>query len=149
MSDKKQFITVSIHTPTQGVTSYMDLFLARTKVSIHTPTQGVTLGEDFYRYGIGVSIHTPTQGVTITRWWTSTTVCFNPHTHAGCDRRKPPNRMWLRVSIHTPTQGVTQLRLADEAAEDVSIHTPTQGVTSSAIWTRWRKRFQSTHPRRV
>ena len=80
-------IKVSIHTPTQGVTSR---FVQRnissvgfnphthagcdtnkttnsihTKVSIHTPTQGVTL---FSTNGITytlVSIHTPTQGVTL------------------------------------------------------------------------------------
>ena len=57
---------VSIHTPTQGVTSeYFDKQQSK-NVSIHTPTQGVTLSactdnEPDY----GVSIHTPTQGVTV------------------------------------------------------------------------------------
>ena len=80
-------------------------------VSIHTPTQGVTeivadCGQRYY-----VSIHTPTQGVTITpHIMTSSPLCFNPHTHAGCDFRNDPNYQPTDVSIHTPTQGVTYNR---------------------------------------
>ena len=52
---------------------------------------------------------------------------FNPHTHAGCD-------------IY-PVQPVHD--------NQVSIHTPTQGVTSHPWTRRWTIWFQSTHPRRV
>ena len=101
---------VSIHTPTQGVTScglcycILKCFNPHThagcdtikilrkwilRVSIHTPTQGVTPStiEDEYPYG--VSIHTPTQGVTLFKMENSESCnCFNPHTHAGCDCRR-------------------------------------------------------------
>ncbi len=78
-------------------------------------------------------------------------MCFNPHTHAGCDFVIIPLIRQVCVSIHTPTQGVTLLgsdiiksfssfnphthagcdfgviQARQEAV--VSIHTPTQGVT--------------------
>ena len=34
-------------------------------------------------------------------------VCFNPHTHEGCDAGGSYQRAMLWVSIHTPTKGVT------------------------------------------
>ena len=37
------FFSVSIHTPTQGVTAVIYLFVVLISVSIHTPTQGVTI----------------------------------------------------------------------------------------------------------
>ena len=78
---------VSIHTPTQGVTYLLAHKPEVLKVSIHTPTQGVT--EPRYRtFGkLEVSIHTPTQGVTgFCTCLLNNNLCFNPHTHAGCDR---------------------------------------------------------------
>ena len=56
-------------------------------VSIHTPTQGVTIGGLDQQIKSKVSIHTPTQGVTRIIWISIYLICFNPHTHAGCDRR--------------------------------------------------------------
>ena len=53
---------------------------------------------------------------------------FNPHTHAGCDRR---------------TCNIGNSKAA------VSIHTPTQGVTIVEWFTGVFDMFQSTHPRRV
>ena len=58
-------ILVSIHTPTQGVTPTHYSFIIDFKVSIHTPTQGVTINKVNHFYPSSVSIHTPTQGVTI------------------------------------------------------------------------------------
>ena len=55
-------------------------------------------------------------------------VCFNPHTHEGCD---------------------ILLGCKDRHAVKVSIHTPTKGVTPLAQNAIWWKKFQSTHPRRV
>ena len=75
-----------------------------------------------------VSIHTPTQGVT--QSITST-------------------KLIKIVSIHTPTQGVTIPCPVWRGCIIVSIHTPTQGVTLRPAIRGWRKRFQSTHPRRV
>ena len=120
-------------------------------VSIHTPTQGVTfyhlLKINFYP----VSIHTPTQGVTISPHSRRPTGrSFNPHTHAGCD----PGTGYLAcripaVSIHTPTQGVTLSEVCTVSEAIVSIHTPTQGVTTANGKDEFRFTFQSTHPRRV
>ena len=100
-------------------------------VSIHTPTQGVTfyhlLKINFYP----VSIHTPTQGVTISPHSRRPTGrSFNPHTHAGCDKRMEGEVSLPDVSIHTPTQGVTGNQGGRRRLPRVSIHTPTQGVTS-------------------
>ena len=76
-------------------------------VSIHTPTQGVTNFQMISYHFNYVSIHTPTQGVTKQTDMEALSVSFNPHTHAGCDKE---NIEWVEVSevsIHTPTQGVT------------------------------------------
>ena len=57
-------------------------------------------------------------------------MCFNPHTHEGCDAgcRYKPLACYL-VSIHTPTKGVTICFSAFCSQRQVSIHTPTKGVT--------------------
>ena len=57
-----------------------------TSVSIHTPTQGVTDQKNVNVVKNVVSIHTPTQGVTSCHRVSSALESFNPHTHAGCDR---------------------------------------------------------------
>ena len=57
--------TVSIHTPTQGVTGRGVGIGGGMPVSIHTPTQGVTLHKITTAQVPAVSIHTPTQGVTL------------------------------------------------------------------------------------
>ena len=81
----------------------------------------------------------------------SSAVCFNPHTHAGCDGSERYKEIEALVSIHTPTQGVTlMLLLSVMWYLSVSIHTPTQGVTTiSALFEGIINLFQSTHPRRV
>ena len=120
---------VSIHTPTQGVTSFHVPPQLDKHVSIHTPTQGVTFASWAKTAPNKVSIHTPTQGVTTGIW-------LSCHCYG-------------RVSIHTPTQGVTVKSPFSSGNMEVSIHTPTQGVThiirhlGKCLW------FQSTHPRRV
>ena len=102
-----------------------------------------------------VSIHTPTQGVTFLYICNVFRICFNPHTHAGCDNPLPRltrvhNRFnphthagcdyckdnkckIISVSIHTPTQGVTFSVITVPLSITVSIHTPTQGVTFGKI----------------
>ena len=57
-------------------------------------------------------------------------ICFNPHTHAGCDLLNLHINHLKRVSIHTPTQGVTDYPSWLPSEICVSIHTPTQGVTN-------------------
>ncbi len=82
----KPIFTVSIHTPTWGVTFGTVLSITVEEVSIHTPTWGVTTRELAKMAIVDVSIHTPTWGVTCAR------ACFT------CA---------YNVSIHTPTWGVT------------------------------------------
>ena len=119
-------------------------------VSIHTPTQGVTCLFLVTVFKVVVSIHTPTQGVTFSRPRVKCVrSCFNPHTHAGCDRLSPVLIFSITVSIHTPTQGVTPSVATYGDFPDVSIHTPTQGVTKKQTRAYNHKWFQSTHPRRV
>ena len=144
------------------------------KVSIHTPTQGVTSLKIWMEKSESFNPHThagcdlmvwqknPVMQfqsthprrvwlVILTRYKCS--CCFNPHTHAGCDcliklypatacrfQSTHPRRVWHGggvfqsrsglVSIHTPTQGVTYQIVGGNGDEAVSIHTPTQGVTS-------------------
>ena len=63
-ADKGKFGSVSIHTPTKGVTKDCKNQFLAIPVSIHTPTKGVTgEGDDGAAYR----------------------KCFNPHTHEGCD----------------------------------------------------------------
>ena len=84
-------LLVSIHTPTQGVTSFTAVTLQVGEVSIHTPTQGVTIdinatihgGEFQSTHPRRVWHYPPTELTIITS--------FNPHTHAGCDQRCKPN----------------------------------------------------------
>ena len=57
-------------------------------ISIHTPTQGVTcIRPQDHIFVKFISIHTPTQGVTRARSRQRLTVThFNPHSHAGSDK---------------------------------------------------------------
>ena len=103
-----QILHISIHTPTQGVTTWCcctktprcyfnphshagsDAVTADYKrwqqISIHTPTQGVTATESTVEVEIEISIHTPTQGVTpILPPLDPPVAYFNPHSHAGSD----------------------------------------------------------------
>ena len=127
--------SVSIHTPTKGVTSgSRALDVATSGFNPHTHE-----GCDFMRYLvcqvlISVSIHTPTKGVThscsviifILRRFNPHTHegcdaaylavipsinCFNPHTHEGCDVLQNAEWAYNTVSIHTPTKGVTPFAL--------------------------------------
>ena len=142
---------VSIHTPTQGVTLWLQIVTRTTRFQSTHPRR-------VWRYWLvktsrlAVSIHTPTQGVTARRHMTATLNMFQS-THPRRVWRLPckdvhqrlafqsthPRRVWpyifplrlilIHVSIHTPTQGVTKVTLKGEDAVGVSIHTPTQGVT--------------------
>ncbi len=56
------------------------------EISIHTPTQGVTSVRQKKFYTIDISIHTPTQGVTVLGFVRlQHSHDFNPHSHAGSD----------------------------------------------------------------
>ena len=103
----RNHIIVSIHTPTQGVTPLFVNLKKAIIVSIHTPTQGVTLAKVLRN---GICKFQSTHPRRVWRCWNKFTsnnlrfqsthprrvwlptrirrpikICFNPHTHAGCD----------------------------------------------------------------
>ncbi len=82
----KTMDVVSIHAPTRGATSIVELPKIVDEVSIHAPTRGATQ-HIVYLYCLHqVSIHAPTRGAT--------------------DDRKRYD-LSERVSIHAPTRGAT------------------------------------------
>ena len=129
------------------------LILLRTIMFLFQSTHPRRVWPYFFRLlelPVYVSIHTPTQGVTYWRESLNGALCFNPHTHAGCDpdisdcmfalpqfQSTHPRRVWLSI---------TWRRLR---SPNVSIHTPTQGVTDYMTSAASGDKFQSTHPRRV
>ncbi len=165
-------LTVSIHTPTQGVTYQIqkcvqmfgfnphthagcDFTLSSCinvllKVSIHTPTQGVTILTFKPTHKISVSIHTPTQGVTKTGKLREKNRQFQS-TH--------PRRVWHyrlenlplgnNVSIHTPTQGVTISSGRTLSFSSFNPHTHAGCDKCFPLGLNLKPLFQSTHPRRV
>ena len=78
-------------------------------ISIHTPTQGVTTKKWILLFLIWFQSTLPR------REWRNTIylpfitpMYFNPHSHAGSDYLKLKNKpLTYYISIHTPTQGVT------------------------------------------
>ena len=140
-------------------------------VSIHTPTQGVTTSIMYPAQASQFQSTHPRRVWLQQQSFVQNSISFNPHTHAGCDHLISDKILAIRVSIHTPTQGVTR-RFEWEVCgtgcfnphthagcdhvwihschcSDVSIHTPTQGVTYITPQSNDRPEFQSTHPRRV
>ena len=147
------YFAVSIHTPIQGVTCSVSLLWGASWVSIHTPIQGVTYRGCLLLLLIGLfqSTHpyrvwqTPCSIFASIRQFQSThpyrvwlmclpaviqPLCFNPHTHTGCDFIRLTLFVYDTVSIHTPIQGVTQVWYYQVEGDEVSIHTPIQGVTA-------------------
>ena len=140
---------VSIHTPTQGVTSKHKQKDVDSYVSIHTPTQGVTvrglssLWESKFQsthprrvwlFIIKTGIeYEKFQSTHPRRVWLNliytiiTCHCFNPHTHAGCD--------WL-----LPVLGLISLCFNPHTHAGCDLFVHLQCVQNM---------FQSTHPRRV
>ena len=150
-------VIVSIHTPTQGVTIPCPVWRGCIIVSIHTPTQGVTAATIFCsEFNKFQSTH-PRRVWLIYHFLHFRTECFNPHTHAGCDRGNTynilpfnlfqsthPRRVWLRLdrsrrrwisfNPHTHAGCDYTLGIVDRWKR-VSIHTPTQGVTNRTMRT--------------
>ena len=150
-------VIVSIHTPTQGVTTsimypaqasqfqsthprrvwpFCTFAMCSEYVSIHTPTQGVTIPCPVWWGCIIVSIHTPTQGVTAATIFCSEFNKFQS-TH--------PRRVWLIYHfLHFRTEcfnphthaGCDDVTVYFSVSAKVSIHTPTQGVTQSITSTK-------------
>ncbi len=99
----KSIIRISIHTPTQEVTSFRASAMFCKMISIHTPTQGVTFDLQQKIQEDNISIHTPTQGVTIyLRADPDTHNDFNPHPHAGSDMAQQSITHYIRKFQSTP-----------------------------------------------
>ena len=164
---------VSIHTPTKGVTYVLGIIVGRNWfqsthprrvwLAAHTP---LTLGRLFQSThprrvwlervaeivnASSVSIHTPTKGVTsVVQWATSTSLCFNPHTHEGCDSAVESDvREYIEFQSTHPRRVWLLLFRLSLFRSFVSIHTPTKGVTDFIVLNGNKSKFQSTHPRRV
>ena len=81
---------VSIHAPTQGAPQ-TQLGRVQEGVSIHAPTQGAT-GGTLAVFGTGLFQSTHPRRVRRGAIYATSapSLCFNPRTHAGCDRRPRP-----------------------------------------------------------
>ncbi len=79
------WLTVSIHTPTWGVT------ISSWTISVGKEFQSTHLHEVWRQR----SLHIPP------------TISFNPHTYMRCDKHYANLPTYNKVSIHTPTWGVT------------------------------------------
>ena len=109
VTEMRDVLHVSIHTPTQGVT-YHNLRHYVTHKFQSTHPRRVWQSEPCNSFWRAVFQSTHPRRV-----WPecniilSSSVSFNPHTHAGCDIGGWSNVININVSIHTPTQGVTPL----------------------------------------
>ena len=125
----RPYFDVSIHTPTKGVTTVFDLSVGLTEFQSTHPRRvwlSVSLISILF---LCFNPHThegcdSSPGIT-----SSQNIGFNPHTHEGCDFFYPYHLIVNCVSIHTPTKGVTENRNTSKELNKVSIHTPTKGVT--------------------
>ena len=100
--------TISIHTPTRGVTllnQYPGLYENDFNPHSH---KGSDNGFRWSWRLLVISIHTPTRGVTQeVADMADKPIDFNPHSHKGSDKECVELGSNLTISIHTPTRGVT------------------------------------------
>ena len=121
--------TVSIHTPTKGVTPFA------------LPLQGVRLC---------FNPHTHEGCDKVFMSASSTIASFNPHTHEGCDTSSLETSFSASsFNPHTHEGCDISDLAAFSSGLCVSIHTPTKGVTCCDLTIFDNAMFQSTHPRRV
>ena len=145
-------MSVSIHTPTWGVTIFCNLLLLHLpRFNPHTYMrcdishalafphtimfQSTHLHEVWRLRALCESIHWCFNPHTYMRCDTVSLMtevlihCFNPHTYMRCDLSNITSKSFPWVSIHTPTWGVTSHVIFALSSFSVSIHTPTWGVT--------------------
>ena len=167
------FLCVSIHTPTQGVTHKTAILFIIKKVSIHTPTQGVTFPNSVQRYNVFLfqsthprrvwpfcvvqySLLNTFQSTHPRRVWPVVTrrsiisLCFNPHTHAGCDERISRPRMQVfGFNPHTHAGCDTTTAAALDGDTKFQSTHPRRVWQKQSHLINSKGKFQSTHPRRV
>ena len=148
--ESESFWTVSIHTPTKGVTNSQRNCVCIPIVSIHTPTKGVT---HYYCYSwyhnCCFNPHTHEGCDNIFLGFLQSNRGFNPHTHEGCDGKDVVITDASVVSIHTPTKGVTYDDIRKYIARlSFNPHTH-EGCDPTLLFEVGKSGFQSTHPRRV
>ena len=140
-------------------------------VSIHTPTQGVTTSIMYPAQASQFQSTHPRRVWLQQQSSVQNSISFNPHTHAGCDLFIISFISERSVSIHTPTQGVTMLQYTSvcppkfqsthprrvwpshkwQDPRHTSFNPHTHAGCDKEIWMRSLRNglFQSTHPRRV
>ena len=160
------WLTVSIHTPTWGVT------ISSWTISVGKEFQSTHLHEVWRQRSLHipptisfnphtymrcdkhyanlptynkVSIHTPTWGVTVVITTGVDPVSFNPHTYMRCDLFA-----WIWGMVETSFNPHTYMRCDNRGKtvcwyDRVSIHTPTWGVTANSMNYKINQMFQSTH----
>ena len=143
-------LQVSIHTPIQGVTRHRRTSNQSEMFQSTHPYRVWPIKDSLFCQILCFNPHTHTGCDYTSIIITDITACFNPHTHTGCDMHSGMYRVHSSlVSIHTPIQGVTiPIRLLYVPSQ-VSIHTPIQGVTGDGVDGEVNRQFQSTHPYRV
>ncbi len=143
-------ISISIHTPTQGVTEKQLADQQKIIISIHTPTQGVTRvrtggglsGNYFNPHSHAGSDFQPVKS-------SFAFLHFNPHSHAGSDCLPSDLVCLVEISIHTPTQGVTSvLRPVSPFCPDFNPHSHAGSDQAVRCVIICPHGFQSTLPRR-
>ena len=138
-----QFQSTHLHEVWQYI--FSSRFLVNS-VSIHTPTWGVTHNGNYTIGKNQVSIHTPTWGVTtLLSSIASRLNCFNPHTYMRCDLVCNWKRTYQYKFQSTHLHEVWLKIRKKDAESDVSIHTPTWGVTMIKDNYCGYMQFQSTH----
>ena len=170
--DVKNPRTVSIHTPTKGVTfrfqyhqQHQNRFNPHTHEGCdpresHRQLLSPCFNPHTHEGCDNISCNTKNktswfQSTHPRRVWLSATSstrcegCFNPHTHEGCDSQ-PLNITLSRYCFNPHThEGCDRGGGLQADLQCVSIHTPTKGVTLGASRLSADSMFQSTHPRRV
>ena len=78
-------------------------------ISIHTPTQGVTtVSTSTQQFFLFQSTLPHREWLKVSLYSVKNAIYFNPHSHTGSDQRKAEGSLKPQeISIHTPTQGVT------------------------------------------
>jgi hypothetical protein len=110
--DPATYITVSIHAPARGATSFEDILNLIPEVSIHAPARGATPDDEKLNKPVEFQSTHP-QGVRLATLLLIT--------------------LQIYVSIHAPARGATLTKSFNLRKPGVSIHAPARGATHSYV----------------